>query len=162
MTKQQLVQAARMAHTMTMPEKQLLTETLGGYEYAHRGMHLTPDDPISCGRAAAPVARVGDHLASVVGPCPTAPCAPVAGRWRWKSKPEGETLYKLLPGARVALRSPDTRSWEFGSQVHTPNMPIRTLNKKTLQYSQMQRGVSKNSILLRPGNEGSFKTSSKC
>ena len=40
------------------------------------GMHLTPDDPISCGRTAAPVARVGDHLASVVGPWATAHCGP--------------------------------------------------------------------------------------
>ena len=45
---------------------------------------------------------------------------PRSGTVAVESKPEGETLYKLLPGARVALRSPDTRSWGFGSQVHTP------------------------------------------
>ena len=46
------------------------------------GMHLTPDDPISCGRTAAPVARVGDHLASVVGTMGYGSLRPVAGRWR--------------------------------------------------------------------------------
>ena len=89
-------------------------------QFKNWGMHLTPDDPISCGRAAAPVARVGDHLASVVGPRGYGSLRRVAGRWRLNRNREGETLYKLLQRARVALHSPDTRSWGFGSQVHTP------------------------------------------